>query len=150
MEQCDKMNWVIYAVLAAILWGIGYTFLVPVSIKLHAYTISTVYGFFTFVTNLLIVVIIHDTKDFAEINNVKIIVYLAIYVSCLVAANIVFLLGYSTSNINPGVYILISSSYPVIALILSYFIFDKKNIDPYYGTFGIILTVTGCGLLAFA
>lgn len=60
----------------------------------------------------------------------------------------IFMLGYEISDINPGAYIIISNSYQILTLMISYSDFNRTNINPYYGVSGIILTLIGCGLLA--
>jgi drug/metabolite transporter (DMT)-like permease len=143
-------NWVLFAVSASIMWGIGYTVLVPVSEKIQAYTVYTIYGFFTFVVNLSIIAINGTFDNFKMIDNWKLSLYLSLYVILSIVAAIVFLLGYTVEGINPGIYIIISNSYPVITFVLSYFLLGKTDINPYYASFGIVLTFIGCGFLAFA
>jgi drug/metabolite transporter (DMT)-like permease len=144
------MNWILCAIFASIMWGVGYTVLVPISEKMQAYTIYAVYGFFMCITNLIIIAFSGTFDNFKIICDWKISLYLALYIILSIAAAIIFLLGYRSDNINPGIYIIISNSYPVITFILSYFLLGVKNINPYYASFGIIFTFIGCALLAFA
>lgn len=144
------MYWALYSIFAALLWGVAYTMLVPVSEKLQTYTIFTIYGFFMCFINLIIIAYNNTFNDFKHIDNWRIAIYLTFYVALSISGSIVFLLGYGSDGINPGVYTMLSNLYAVITFILSYFLFDKTNINPYYAISGIILTFVGCGLLAFA
>jgi drug/metabolite transporter (DMT)-like permease len=144
------MFWALYSIIAAIMWGVAYTMLVPVSENLQTYTIYTIYGFFTCLTNLIIIACNDTFNNFKLIDNWSTAIYLAFYVALSIAASIVFLLGYGAEGINPGVYIMLSNAYAVITFVLSYFFFGKTNVNPYYAIFGICLTFIGCGLLALA
>jgi drug/metabolite transporter (DMT)-like permease len=144
------MNWAFYSFFAAILWGVGFTILVPASAKLKVYTIYTLYGLSTFLVNLAFVAITNGFDDFKLLGNWKTAMCLISYIILSIVASIIFLLGYKVEGINPGIYIMISNAYPIITLILSFFFLGKTNINPYYASFGIILTFIGCGLLAMS
>jgi drug/metabolite transporter (DMT)-like permease len=144
------MNWVVYPIICAIFWGVGYTLLSPVSKLLNPYTIGFLYGITISITNLIIIASTNSFNDFKLINELKIALYLSFYIMLSVGAGLLFLIGYGSSDINPGIYIIISNSYPIITLLLSYFCFGQTNINPYYASFGVILTLIGCGLLAVA
>lgn len=144
------MLWIIYALLSCIFWGVCFTLLIPVSEQLNPYIINFIYGCFLCCVNLIIIAITNTFDEFKLLSNVKLTLYLIFYVITLTSASISFLFGYSVNDINPAIYIIISNTYPIITFILSYFIFNKTNVNLYYASFGIILTLIGGMLLAFS
>ena len=145
-----KMNWVVYPIICAIMWGIGYTLVKPVSDQLQPYTINALYGAFVFIINIIALAIKQNFDNFKLINNWKLGICLMFYIILLATTSIIFLIGYKLDGVNSGVYTLISSTYPVITLILSYIFLGQTNINPYYASFGTVLTLVGVSLLALS
>lgn len=144
------MNWILYAIIACTLWGIAFTLLIPVSEKVNPYIVNFFYGLVICLVNLFIIIITHAFGEFKTLSDKKLVLYLIFYIITLTSASIIFLQGYSVDNINPAIYIIISNTYPIITFILAYFIFDKKNVNLYYASFGIVLMFGGGVLLALA
>jgi drug/metabolite transporter (DMT)-like permease len=144
------MYWWLYAVIAAIIWGFSYSALIPISSQLKPYTINSLYGLSGFIVNLIILLITDNISDYRQINNWKTIIYLITYIILAIAASIVFLSGYGSDGINQGIYIIIANIYPIITFIMSYFCFGKTDINPWFASFGIVLTLGGTCLLALA
>jgi len=144
------MYWLLYPIICSVLWGVSYTLLRPVSAEIQKYTINSIYGLSMFIINMVALAITNQYSDFLLINNLKVILCLTFYVILSVAAGILFLVGYNIEGINSGVYTLISSTYPVLTLILSYIFLDQRNINPYFASFGTILTIVGVSLLALS
>lgn len=144
------MYWVFYPIISCILWGVGYAFLKQVSMEVKVYTINSLYGLSTFIVNIIIISITNNFQDFNILKDIKLALYLTFYIILSIISSIVFLLGYSIDNINPGVYIIIANTYPIITFILSYFIFNITNINLYYGIPGIFITLIGMALLAMS
>jgi drug/metabolite transporter (DMT)-like permease len=144
------MMWVIYPVICSILWGIGYTLLQPVSAKLTNYTINAIYGGALCIINLIILAATDKFNDFILLRDWKLALYITFYVILFIIASFVFLYGYGDIGVNPGVYTLISGTYPVITMLLSFIFFGQNNINPYYASFGVVLTLIGVSLLALS
>ena len=144
------MLWLVYPIGCALLWGIGYTLLQPVSEKLSSYTINSTYGFILFLTNLIALAISKNFNDFLILKDWKLLLFLCSYIIIQVIGAFIFLAGYNYEDVNAGIYTMISSTYPVITFILSYIFLDQRNINLYYASFGIILTIGGVSLLVLS
>jgi drug/metabolite transporter (DMT)-like permease len=144
------MIWILYPIICSVLWGIGYTLLQPVSAKLTNYTINAIYGGSLCITNLIILAATYNFADFVILKDWKLALYLTFYVIIFIVASFVFLYGYGYDGINAGIYTLISSTYPVITMLLSFIFFNQTNINPYYASFGVVFTLVGVSLLALS
>lgn len=137
------MNWIVYPIISALMWGCSYTILSPLTKILHVYTINAFHGVITFIVNMSIM-IYYGLFDYIKIsNNKNILIILASYSILSIAASTAFMKGYSLKDINHGAYTMIATTYPFVTMILSYVLFNKR-FDITYATLGFLFSIIGC------
>ena len=142
--------WLTYAIGSAILWGTGYAILGESSAKLPIYVINIMLGTVTALVNFIAMIYSNDLKAFELLNNLKIFLCLGAYIVLNILASYCYLFGRKKfqNSINPGIYTLVSSVYPLFTFLVSYVFLGQKNFDIFYTTLGIALISIGISILA--
>jgi drug/metabolite transporter (DMT)-like permease len=145
------VSWLIYAIIVPVLWGSGYTFLVPVSKQLTSYTISTLYGASLAIVNFLVGVFVNNVENYFVLADPKVSGCFLGYLIMLVSANFLYLSGYkiASQDGSAGAFVAVTSTYPLFTYIFSTIIF-KQSSNYYYTIPAMMLIATGIILLSVA
>ena len=143
--------WFVYPIICSIAWGTASVILHPISTLLRPFTVGFINGIIITVANLIAMTVTRELGDVMHLRDVRILAFLLSYCVLSTCAGILYLVGFSASDVNVSVYNTISSTYPLVAFIGSYLVLKQKdNINPYYAISGIILTLTGVSLVVIS
>lgn len=142
------MNWKLYAIGYAIILGLGYTFLKPLTQELSVYTINASYGALLFITSMIGAYYYEQTDNISNIT--KQWKYLLLVCSCFVIPAFLYVIGYKESGDNTAAFTAISSMYPLFLLIFMALIYGKQDINYKYAISGVIAILIGVGLLSYS
>lgn len=150
LKRKGQMNWITFAVGAAVMWGVAYTLLVSISQKVNPFVINIVYGIVNSVINTILLLALHQQSALAQLSTWSLWLLLLLYSVCLASGGILFLLGYKATDVIPAAFLCVSNVYPIITLVLSEIFFPRVSINYYFVVPGVALTLGGVCLLAFA
>ena len=144
-------SWFIYSIIVPILWGTGYTLLVPVSKQLTSYTIATLYGAALSIVNFLVGVFVNNVENYFVLADKNVAMCFFGYIVMFVSANFLYLFGYkiASQDGSAGAFVAITSTYPMFTYIFSSIIFGQTS-NYYYTIPAMILIALGIIILAIA
>lgn len=146
----DFLVAILCAVACSLLWGVAYSALQPVSAVLRPETISFMYSGFNTVIFGVVILVRDGTSDFSLLTE-PLIESFALYAVLAMLALFLYLTGYKfVGTTYAGGFNAITSTYPVIVFLISYFYFKQKNFNLYLAIPGVTLTAVGIILLSLA
>lgn len=151
--------WVTLGLSATLLWGVGYVFLKPVK-DVNPMIIQTMFGFGSGLCNVLAMAMwsaytsqsgapfVEAWTSFAA-NETSL--NLIGYVMCHMLAGLLFVIASQLENVPLSILTAMTSAYPVVTTVLVFVLFEEyKTVRLDYAVSGLVLTVTGCTLLALS
>ena len=141
--------WIIYALIIALLWGSGYTLMIPIAKQLTPYTIATLYGAGLVIVNFIAGVYAGNVENYYLLSDTKIGLCFTGYLICMISGNFLYLAVYRNIGQNAGAFVSITSSYPMFTFILSTLIFQQKT-NLYYTIPALLFISLGVILLSIA
>lgn len=156
------MNWVICGVLATILWGSGYAFLKPLGEGTNPFVSQILFGVGTTISNLVAMMIWAAFTGDDDFKTTFIVPwenffrtreswYLLGYVLCNSFAGLVYLYASTLPEVRLSVLTAFTAAYPLVTTIILFVAFREfDKIDLRLAIPGIIVTATGCALLALS
>ncbi|VBB18159.1 hypothetical protein YASMINEVIRUS_622, partial [Yasminevirus sp. GU-2018] len=139
----EKDSWVVYAGASAVLWGISYASVKLVNIAVSSFVINMVHNLLATLFNLYMAYTSGVLKDVDTLTSRSYIVPFLMYSMFSIGASFCFFRGYRVPGANPGTFVAISGSYPIITFLISYIFLYNRNVNLYVAIPGIIVTCTG-------
>lgn len=161
------MNATVTAILCAlasmVFWGVGYSLLSIATTQLHPfynakinqYWINVCYGACLCIVNLFAVICSNSFSNAFVLSAADIALPLFGYIACFVFSSFIYLYGYQLVSANvamlsPGAYVSLSTAYPMIVFLISYFCLGKRNVNLPLTVVGVVLLNAGIICLAFS
>lgn len=141
------------ALATALLWGIAFSILPQIKLKLGIEVVNLSYGLILMLVSLILLFARGKQAELIQLQTDTLLALaLSLYVGLSILASFLFLLGYQFlgEKENPGMYNLIGSTYPIAVFLISYFYWHQTDFNFYLAVPGALLTFLGIGLLSFA
>jgi hypothetical protein len=157
----SDMTWIVWALTATILWGAGYSFLRPTG-DVNPLVSQILFGGGTFVCNLTVMGIWAAVTGDGDSLTTFVEPWQALfrhrqswfllgYVLCNSFAGLAYLYASTLPDVPLSVLTALTAAYPLVTTVILFAVFQEfEKIDLRLAIPGIIVTATGCALLALS